>query len=107
MRCQHPARGGNTPTLRRLPAAPRLARSAPAMRHCGARQAPHTVLETARSAGETAATILIGPEGDFSPAEYAAAAQAGYLPTSLGPIILRVETAVFMAVAATRYALDR
>ena len=65
------------------------------------------VLEQARSAGETAATLLIGPEGDFSPAEYAAAEQAGYAPTSLGPIILRVETAVFMAAAATRYALDR
>ena len=66
-----------------------------------------TVLEAARNAGETGATILIGPEGDFSPAEYAAAEQAGYCPTSLGPIILRVETAVFMAVAAARYALDR
>ena len=65
------------------------------------------VLEQARSAGETAATLLIGPEGDFSPAEYAAAEQAGYVPTSLGPIILRVETAVFMAAAAARYALDR
>lgn len=66
-----------------------------------------TVLEEARSAGENAATILIGPEGDFSPAEYAEAEKAGYIPTSLGPIILRVETAVFMAVAAARYALDR
>lgn len=65
------------------------------------------VLEQARSAGETAATLLIGPEGDFSPAEYTAAEQAGYVPTSLGPIILRVETAVFMAAAAARYALDR
>ncbi len=66
-----------------------------------------TVLENARNAGTACATILIGPEGDFSPAEYAAAQQAGYEPTSLGPIILRVETAVFMAVAAARYALDR
>lgn len=65
------------------------------------------VLEQARSAGETAVTLLIGPEGDFSPAEYTAAEQAGYVPTSLGPIILRVETAVFMAAAAARYALDR
>lgn len=65
------------------------------------------VLEVARQQGETAATLLIGPEGDFSPAEYAAAEAAGYLPISLGPIILRVETAVFTAVAATRYALDR
>lgn len=65
------------------------------------------VLESARKAGETAVTLLIGPEGDFSPSEYIAAEQNGYIPTSLGPIILRVETAVFMAVAAARYALDR
>ena len=64
------------------------------------------LLETARSAGARECVLLIGPEGDFSPAEYAAGEAAGYLPTSLGPIILRVETAVFLAVAAARYALD-
>lgn len=64
------------------------------------------LLESARAAGQQSALILIGPEGDFSPAEYAAGEAAGYLPTGLGPIILRVETAVFMAIAAARYALD-
>ena len=64
------------------------------------------LLEQARSTGRTDCVLLIGPEGDFSPAEYAAGEAAGYLPTSLGPIILRVETAVFLAVAAARYALD-
>ena len=64
------------------------------------------LLETARSTGARECVLLIGPEGDFSPAEYAAGEAAGYLPTSLGPIILRVETAVFLAVAAARYALD-
>lgn len=64
------------------------------------------LLENARTAGQQAVVILIGPEGDFSPAEYTAGEAAGYLPTGLGPIILRVETAVFMAVAAARYALD-
>ncbi len=63
------------------------------------------VLEPARAAGQRSCTILIGPEGDFSPAEYTAAEAAGYLPTGLGPIVLRVETAVFMAVSAARYAL--
>lgn len=63
-------------------------------------------LEAARAAGQRACVILIGPEGDFSPAEYAAAEAAGYVPTGLGAIILRVETAVFMAVSAARYALD-
>lgn len=65
-----------------------------------------SVLEAARAAGQKRIVLLIGPEGDFSPAEYAAAEQAGYLPVSLGSIILRVETAVFMALSSARYALD-
>ena len=64
------------------------------------------VLEAARAAHADSALILIDPEGDFSPAEYAAISQAGYSPVSLGPIILRVETAAFMALSALRYALD-
>ncbi len=65
-----------------------------------------TVLEAGRVAGVQSVALLIGPEGDFSPDEYAAGQAAGFEPVSLGPIILRVETAVFMAVAAARYALD-
>ena len=64
------------------------------------------VLEPARAAGCREVILLIGPEGDFSPAEYAAAEAAGYAPASLGPIVLRVETACFHALAAARYALD-
>ncbi len=64
------------------------------------------VLEEGRAAGLSEIILLIGPEGDFSPAEYAAAEAAGFTPTGLGPIILRVETAVFMAISAARYALD-
>lgn len=64
------------------------------------------LLEAARTAGAQDCVLLVGPEGDFSPAEYAAGEAAGFAPASLGPIILRVETAVFLAVAAARYALD-
>lgn len=64
------------------------------------------LLEQARAVGQGDCVLLVGPEGDFSPAEYAAGEAAGYLPASLGPIILRVETAVFLAVASARYALD-
>ena len=64
------------------------------------------LLEQARAAGQGDCVLLVGPEGDFSPAEYAAGEAAGYQPVSLGPIILRVETAVFLAVASARYALD-
>lgn len=37
--------------------------------------------------------LAIGPEGDFSPAEYAALASYGWTAVTLGPRILRVETA--------------
>jgi len=37
--------------------------------------------------------LLIGPEGGFAPEEVAAARMAGFLPVSLGPRILRTETA--------------
>lgn len=42
-------------------------------------------------------TILIGPEGDFSPEEIAAALSGGWLPVSLGDNRLRTETAALVA----------
>ncbi len=42
-------------------------------------------------------TILIGPEGDFSEEEVAAAIKKGYLPVSLGESRLRTETAGVVA----------
>lgn len=44
--------------------------------------------------------ILIGPEGDFSPREVAAAFAAGWKPVHLGPSRLRTETAALTAVTA-------
>lgn len=46
------------------------------------------------------ATILIGPEGDFSPEEVALALQNGWMPVSFGESRLRTETAGMFAVAA-------
>ncbi len=43
------------------------------------------------------ALILIGPEGDFSTEEIAAAIQHGFTPISLGDMRLRVETAAVVA----------
>ena len=43
------------------------------------------------------ATILIGPEGDFSPEEVQMALSAGYRPISLGNSRLRTETAGLVA----------
>ena len=43
------------------------------------------------------ATVLIGPEGDFSPEEVQMAIEAGYRPVSLGSSRLRTETAALVA----------
>ena len=43
------------------------------------------------------ATILIGPEGDFSTEEVELAVQCGYIPVSLGKSRLRTETAALVA----------
>jgi 16S rRNA (uracil1498-N3)-methyltransferase len=42
-------------------------------------------------------TVLIGPEGDFSPAEIKAALKKGWKPVSLGNSRLRTETAAVVA----------
>ena len=48
-------------------------------------------------------TILIGPEGDFSPEEANLAVSQGYIPVHLGPSRLRTETAAVTAVTATYF----
>lgn len=47
--------------------------------------------------------VLIGPEGDFSPAELDLALQNGFVPVHLGPSRLRTETAAVTAVAAVYF----
>jgi 16S rRNA (uracil1498-N3)-methyltransferase len=49
--------------------------------------------------------MLIGPEGDFTPAEMALARSHGCAPLSLGPIILRVETAAIYGLSILSYEL--
>ena len=53
--------------------------------------------------GTRDATLLIGPEGDFAAAETEAARTAGFVPVTLGDIVLRVETAALFCVSALRY----
>jgi 16S rRNA (uracil1498-N3)-methyltransferase len=50
-------------------------------------------------------TVLIGPEGDFTPAEYGKASEAGFQPITLGSIILRVETAAIYCLSVLSYEL--
>lgn len=45
-------------------------------------------------------TIMIGPEGDFSPEEAKLAVSKGYIPVHLGPSRLRTETAAVTAATA-------
>jgi len=45
--------------------------------------------------------LLIGPEGGFHPDEVARARSRGFIPVSLGPLILTAETAALTAIAIT------
>ncbi len=49
--------------------------------------------------------MLIGPEGDFTPAELNLARTHGCRPITLGPIILRVETAAIYCLSVLSYEL--
>jgi 16S rRNA (uracil1498-N3)-methyltransferase len=52
--------------------------------------------------------LMIGPEGDFTrEEEQQAQAQGGYLPITLGPLILRAETASLTALAQLQQELAR
>ncbi len=48
---------------------------------------------------------LVGPEGDFSPAEMALALANGFTPITLGPLVLRCETAAITALSVLTYEL--
>jgi 16S rRNA (uracil1498-N3)-methyltransferase len=71
----------------------------------------HDNAPAAKTAGETGAArptrvlMLIGPEGDFTPAEIALARAHGCAPLTLGPIILRVETAAIYCLSILSYEL--
>ncbi|HEY8965159.1 MAG TPA: RsmE family RNA methyltransferase [Candidatus Methylacidiphilales bacterium] len=55
---------------------------------------PHTVV------------IMIGPEGDFTPAEIGEARANGFLPVSLGNLVLRSETAALYSLGVLKYELE-
>lgn len=48
-------------------------------------------------------TLLIGPEGDFSADETDSAIAAGFVPVTLGDLVLRVETATLFCLSAVRF----
>ena len=59
-----------------------------------------SIQEALRSYDGREVTVLIGPEGDFSPEEARLAIDNGYIPVHLGSSRLRTETAAVLAAAA-------
>jgi 16S rRNA (uracil1498-N3)-methyltransferase len=51
--------------------------------------------------------ILVGPEGDFTPAELSLAKSHGCRPVTLGPIILRTETAAIYCLSVLNHELQQ
>jgi len=62
-----------------------------------------SIKEALEGFGGSKVTVLIGPEGDFSPEEARLAVQEGYQPVTLGTSRLRTETAAVTAAAATYF----
>jgi 16S rRNA (uracil1498-N3)-methyltransferase len=53
--------------------------------------------EASRHRGDKV-TLLVGPEGGWTDAERSQAREAGFIPASLGPLVLRAETAVVVGI---------
>jgi len=49
---------------------------------------------------------LVGPEGDFTPAEMSTSRSCGFEPVTLGPLVLRCETAAVYALSILSYELQ-
>lgn len=62
-----------------------------------------SIKEVLAASDETDITVLIGPEGDFSPSEAALAVSRGYIPVHLGASRLRTETAAVTAAQAVYF----
>ena len=65
-----------------------------------------SIQEALRGFDGTDVTVLIGPEGDFSPEEARLAVEQGYIPVHLGSSRLRTETAAVLAATAVYLAFE-
>ncbi len=70
-----------------------------------ARHPREVFAEHLASAGKKPASVLVlvGPEGDFTPAEISLAKSHGCRPITLGPIVLRTETAALYCLSLLNY----
>lgn len=68
----------------------------------------HLETFTRSKRGDLPASVvwLVGPEGDFTDEESSQAFAAGFLPTTLGPHVMRCETAAIHALSMTQFALS-
>ena len=85
---------------------PWLAAGAGATRILLSPRATESLAGWARANAPQAVTLLIGPEGGLSPQEEDAAVAAGALSLSMGPRVLRTETAGLAALAVLAGAWD-
>jgi len=60
---------------------------------------PHGDARALGAPPQAAWCALSGPEGGFTPAEHAAALDAGFVPVNLGPRVLRADTAPLVVLA--------
>ena len=70
-------------------------------------EAMHLKKLLAETSGKTpkSVLVLVGPEGDFTPAEVGLAKSHGCRPITLGPIVLRTETAAIYSLSVLSYEL--
>lgn len=75
--------------------------------HQGAKGLKRVIAERGDALGRSpsSAVWLVGPEGDFSPAEMERILAAGYAPVTLGPLVLRCETAAVYALSVLSHEL--
>jgi len=66
-------------------------------------RAQWTVREALQGYEPFRVAIVVGPEGGFEPAEIDEAQRLGFLPVTLGPRILRTETASIVAASLVQY----
>lgn len=76
--------------------------------HPGARHARNYFRQFEAQHGRRpkSACVWVGPEGDFAPDEVAAITSAGALPITLGPLVLRVETAATYCLSVLNYEIQ-
>lgn len=62
--------------------------------------------QTERGRPPKSACVWVGPEGDFTPAEIAAVQAVGAFPITLGPLVLRADTATIYCLSILNHELQ-